>query len=548
MGDLFASPTSGGTIVLLSICAALGMLVGKLRVRGVGLGVAAVLLVALLATRFKPAMSHDVLHFARDLGLVLFVYSLGTQIGPGFFSALRRSGLRANVVAAVIVLLGTLLTFVFVRAGMLRLDTAVGVLAGSTTNTPSLAAGQAALTQAQVGASASTASYALVYALGIGATIAVMLFSRAVIAKIPVRHSAEPHTPAGSYPVLVHANIDVTNAQAVGVPLRKFSMIHTGGVVLTRHLSGENLSVPTGDTRLKLGDVVLAVGPEEAVDQVRMMLGEESGTNLREMPGPIEVKKLAVTRAGVVGKTLRELNLNRRLGVTVSRLERAGVEMAPNPEIALNFADVLTVVGTQEHLAQVQGELGDSRRALQTPQMVPMFLGVALGVLVGSVPIAVPGLSMPIKLGLAAGPMLVGLMIGRLGRVGPLLATMPTAAATALGDLGIALFLASVGLLSGDAIWTGVQSGEAMMWVGLGAVIAGVPLVVGALLSHVWLGMKPAQVMGLLAGSMTDPPALALASEITQSDEPAVTYATVYPLTAVLRVICVQVLVIALVG
>jgi putative transport protein len=548
MGDLFASPTSAGTIVLLSICAALGMLVGKLRVRGVGLGVAAVLLVALLATRFKPAMSHDVLHFARDLGLVLFVYSLGTQIGPGFFSALRRSGLRANVVAAVIVLLGTLLTFVFVRAGMLRLDTAVGVLAGSTTNTPSLAAGQAALTQAQVGASASTASYALVYALGIGATIAVMLFSRAVIAKIPVRHSAEPHTPAGSYPVLVHANIDVTNAQAVGVPLRKFSMIHTGGVVLTRHLSGENLSVPTGDTRLKLGDVVLAVGPEEAVDQVRMMLGEESGTNLREMPGPIEVKKLAVTRAGVVGKTLRELNLNRRLGVTVSRLERAGVEMAPSPDIALNFADVLTVVGTQERLAQVQGELGDSRRALQTPQMVPMFLGVALGVLVGSVPIAVPGLSMPIKLGLAAGPMLVGLMIGRLGRVGPLLATMPTAAATALGDLGIALFLASVGLLSGDAIWTGVQSGEAMMWVGLGAVIAGVPLVVGALLSHVWLGMKPAQVMGLLAGSMTDPPALALASEITQSDEPAVTYATVYPLTAVLRVICVQVLVIALVG
>lgn len=548
MGDLFASPTSAGTIVLLSICAAVGMLVGKLRVRGVGLGVAAVLLAALLATRFKPAISHDVLHFARDLGLVLFVYSLGTQIGPGFFSALRRGGLRANVVAAVIVLLGTLLTFVFVRFGLLRLDTAVGVLAGSTTNTPSLAAGQAALTQAQVGASASTASYALVYALGIGATIAVMLFSRGVIAKIPVRRSVEPHAPAGSYPVLVHANIDVTNPQAAGVPLRKFSLIHSGGVVLTRHLSGENLSVPTGDTRLKLGDVVLAVGPEEAVDQVRMMLGEESGTNLREMPGPIEVKKLAVTRADVVGKTLRELNLNRRLGVTVSRLERSGVEMAPNPEIALNFADVLTVVGTQESLAQVQGELGDSRRALQTPQMVPMFAGVALGVLVGSVPIAVPGLSTPIKLGLAAGPMLVGLMIGRMGRVGPLLATMPTAAATALGDLGIALFLASVGLLSGDAIWTGVQSGEAMVWVGLGAVIAGLPLVVGALLSHVWLGMKPAQVMGLLAGSMTDPPALALASEITQNDEPAVTYATVYPLTAVLRVICVQVLVISLVG
>lgn len=548
MGDLFANPSSAGTIVLLSICAALGMLVGKFRVRGVGLGVAAVLLVALLATRFKPALSHEVLHFARDLGLVLFVYSLGTQIGPGFFSALRRGGLRANVVAAVIVLLGTLLTFLFVRFGLLRLDTAVGVLAGSTTNTPSLAAGQAALSQAQVGASSSTASYALVYALGIGATIAVMLFSRAVIAKIPVRRSVEAHAPAGSYPVLVHANIDVTNAQAVGIPLRKFSMIHSGGVVLTRHLSGENLSVPTGDTRLKMGDVVLAVGPEEAVDQVRMMLGEESGTNLREMPGPIEVKKLAVTRAGVVGKTLRELNLNRRLGVTVSRMERAGVEMAPNPDIALNFADVLTVVGTQERLAQVQGELGDSRRALQTPQMAPMFFGVALGVLVGSVPIAIPGLSTPIKLGLAAGPMLVGLIIGRLGRLGPLLATMPTAAATALGDLGIALFLASVGFLSGDAIWTGVQSGEAMVWVGLGAVIAGLPLVVGALLSHLWLGMKPAQVMGLLAGSMTDPPALALASEITQNDEPAVTYATVYPLTAVLRVICVQVLVIALVG
>lgn len=548
MGDLFANPSSAGTIVLLSICAALGMLVGKLRVRGVGLGVAAVLLIALLGTRFKPALSHEVLHFARDLGLVLFVYSLGTQIGPGFFSALRRGGLRANVVAAVIVLLGTLLTFLFVRFGLLRLDTAVGVLAGSTTNTPSLAAGQAALSKTQDGASASTASYALVYALGIGATIAVMLFSRAVIAKIPVRRSVEAHTPAGSYLVLVHANIDVTNAQAVGIPLRKFSMIHTGGVVLTRHLSGEILSVPTGDTRLKMGDVVLAVGPEEAVDQVRMMLGEESGTNLREMPGPIEVKKLAVTRAGVVGKTLRELNLNRRLGVTVSRMERAGVEMAPNPDIALNFADVLTVVGTEERLAQVQGELGDSRRALQTPQMVPMFFGLALGVLVGSVPIAIPGLSTPIKLGLAAGPMLVGLIIGRLGRLGPLLATMPTAAATALGDLGIALFLASVGLLSGDAIWTGVQSGEAMVWVGLGAVIAVLPLVVGALLSHLWLGMKPAQVMGLLAGSMTDPPALALASEITQNDEPAVTYATVYPLTAVLRVICVQVLVIALVG
>ncbi|MCK6475957.1 MAG: putative transporter [Phycisphaerales bacterium] len=534
-------PTVAGTIVALCAVIAAGLALGALRVRGVGLGVTGVLFAGLLAGHLGVPIAPDVLQFLKDAGLILFVFAIGLQIGPGFAASLRRSGLRLNLAAAGGVVLGTGL------AGAIGLwlgftpGVIVGVLAGGTTNTPSLAAAQSVLGDhaAETGVNLAPASYAMAYPMGVIGTILCMLIARAGMGKASLATSAGPalerERPA-------RLNIEITNPNLDGVELRRLRVLTEQNLVVTRRLSGGEITVPSATTRLRVGDVILIVGPASRLDEIRLLLGRESAVDLQAMPSAVISKRMVVTRRGVLGKSLRELDLTNRLGVTVSRISRAGVEFAPSPELRLNFADSILAVGPEASIKELASEVGDSARTLEHSHLIPVFVGIGLGVLVGSIPIALPGLPTSVRLGLAGGPLLVAIALSRIGRIGPMVCYLPLSANFALREIGIAVFLACVGVSSGPAFAESLVSLQGLTWFGAGCVVTLVPLLVVAAVARVFLKLDQPAMFGLLAGSMTDPPALAFANSLTQSEAPGMAYSTVYPLTMLLRVVCMQVL------
>lgn len=541
-----------GAIAVLCLVVALGLAIGAVKVRSVRLGVAGVLFAGLLASFMGLQPSGEVLHFVREFGLILFVFTIGLQVGPGFLSSLRRQGLSQNLVAGMVVVLGTGLAGLAVWTIGIPKPAAVGLLAGGTTNTPSLAAGEQLLRERMgvtgAGAAAEAgAAYAIAYPGGIIGSIVAMVLA-GVVAKrgrhtpgTKVRDPGNPSTPPVSF-----KNLEVINPNLVGVTIGKLPTTRGGGVVISRHLSGDQIRVPTGSERLALGDVILAVGPEDRLEELALVIGRDSAMNLREFPCDIASRRCVVTRKHMLGRTLESLDVRHRFGVTITRVSRAGCEFTPTPRLTLNYADSVLVVGPEDLLKQFASEVGDAPDTLNHPMLLPIFLGIALGVIVGSVPIVIPGLPGAVKLGLAGGPLIVAIVLANIGRIGPLIWYMPISANFMLREFGIALFLACVGLLSGEAFVRSVMSWQGLVWLGVGAVITLVPLLVGLAVAR-WVMRWPfATCCGLLAGSMTDPPALAFATSAAGSDAPAVAYATVYPLTMLLRVLCVQVLVLIL--
>jgi putative transport protein len=448
-----------------------------------------------------------------------------------------------NLLAAGSVVCGSVLTVLVVKLAGVPGPAAVGLLAGATTNTPSLAAAQSVLSDAGVPTDLTAAGYALAYPMGVVGTILVLMVVRRLG---PVRreHRVMVATAAvPSAPRVERINLEVTNPNLDNLPIRRLPLVVDGQIVITRHLSGQKLCVPVGDERLKLGDILLAVGPEDRLEQLRLVVGRESPVDIRESESGVVSRRLLVTRREPAGRTLRELALRRRFGVNISRVQRAGVEMTPGPDFALNFADAVIAVGPEDRVKEVEGVLGNAPSALDHTHLIPMFIGIALGVVVGMAPIDVPGLSFPVRIGLAGGPLLVAITMARAGMLGPLVFYVPRSANFALRELGIALFLACVGLSSGQAFAAAVTSPSGLAWFAVGCGLTTLPLLGLVAVCRVWMPMGQSALMGLLAGCMTDPPALAFANAAVGNDEPATTYATVYPLTMLLRIVCAQVLV-----
>jgi len=542
---LFDTPTAAGTLLGLSIIIAMGLMIGGIKVRGVGLGVAGVLFAGLLAGYFKIPFEADVLHFLRDAGLILFVFGIGIQIGPGFFASLRRSGLKLNIIASSGVVLGTAMAAALGLLIGLKPGTIVGILAGATTNTPSLAAGQTMLADRGLAADSSlaTAGYALAYPMGVIGTIIAMLVARIGVSKVA---SSENGVGTAQPERVVRVSIEITNPNLDGVELRRLRVLADAGLVVTRRLSNGKVSVPNGGTRLQLHDVLLVVGVQSRLDEVRLFLGQESDTDLRAIPSAISSKRLVVTKRDVLGSSIRELFLSHSLGVTISRVSRAGVEFTPGADYRFNFADSVLAVGPEEGLRELASVLGDSARTLDHTHLIPMFVGIAIGVLLGSVPIAFPGLPGTIKLGLAGGPLVIAILVARIGRIGPMVCYLPISANFALREIGIALFLACVGVSSGPTFAQAAASWMGLAWFGVGTVVTIAPLLIVAVIARLWLKLDQASLFGVLAGGMTDPPALAFANSLTQSEAPGMAYSTVYPLTMLMRIVCIQVLAILL--
>ena len=540
---------------MLALCAiaVLGLALGQLKIRGVGLGLGGVLFGGIAVGHFAPVLHLDpdlhVLEFMREFGLILFVYTIGIQVGPGFFAAMRTSGLRLNALSASVVLLGVIVAVTVGSIAHLPVPVMLGILSGAVTNTPSLAATQQVLSK--LGFSSEELAlpalgYAVAYPFGIlGILLAMWLVRVVVKIAVDAESQAFEREREKSSPALQTLNVRVTNANFHGLRLSEVPGMDDTSVVCSRVKRDSDLSVPKRGMTLQLGDVLHLVGPPGELHNMQLILGEVSSENLTTKDTVLRVERVVVTKAAVLGKSLAELKLDRREQGVISRVNRAGVELLPRSELELQFGDILNVVGTPREIEGVAQVIGNSKRMLDHVQMIPVFVGIGLGVLLGMVPFNIPGLPTPVRLGLAGGPLLVAIALSRVGNVGPLYWFMPPSANLALREIGIVLFLSVVGLKAGKHVIE-VLNRDGLLWLGCGAVMTIVPLLIVGFVARRFYKLNYLTICGLLAGSCTDPPALAFANSLADSEAPALAYASVYPVVMALRILAPQVIAILL--
>jgi putative transport protein len=543
-------PIAHAVAMLACVCV-LGMTLGSLKFHGIGLGTAGVLFAGILVGHFGQAVDHHTLDFVKEFGLILFVFTIGLQLGPGFFAALRQQGMKLNALATAIVLLGAIAAPLAGWIGQFDRAAVLGIFSGASTNTPSLGAGAQTLGTVPGIAPDRLALPALAYAVtyptaivGIIATLLVLkhLFrvniereSEELAAK--ARRKAEP---------LERRTLVVANPNLDGVPLGTIPGRIETGVTLSRVRHGGETHVATDVTIIHPDDRLVAVGTRAGLDQFERVVGRRTDEDLTLTDPGVTFRRVVVTDRDVLGKTVDELNLDERFHVAVTRVTRADIEMTAVPRLRLQFGDQLQIVGATPDLDKAADAVGNSLKELNETHFIPFFIGIALGVALGTLPIAFPGLPQPVKLGLAGGPLIVALLLGRIGRIGRQVWHMPVNTNLAFREFGIALFFAAVGLSAGPKFFATVFTATGLQWLLAGACVTVLPLVLVAIFARVVCKLNFIDLSGLIAGSMTDPPALAFASSVARSDAPTVAYATVYPLTTLLRILSAQVLAIVL--
>lgn len=539
------------TVSMLALAAVIGLWMGNWKLYGVGLGIGGVLFGGILVGHFAQSgqisLNGDMLHFIQEFGLILFVYTIGIQVGPGFFSSLRVSGLRLNAFAVLLVLTGGVVAAAVHKLFDVPLPIILGVFSGAVTNTPALGAGQQILTD--LGTDPALVDgmgmgYAMAYPFGICGILLVMWLIR-LFFRINIEREAQAfESSLGNQRELLHAmNVAVRNPNLQGMAIKQVPLLNGEAIVCSRLKRGELLMVPAPHERLELGDYLHLVGKREDLENARLVIGEEVDASLSTRGTALQVVRAVVTNEQVLAKKIRDLNLKQKYDVVISRLNRAGVELVAGSNVTLQFGDILNLVGRPEAIDAVTAIVGNAQQKLQQVQMLPVFIGIGLGVLLGSIPLFVPGFPAALRLGLAGGPLVAALILGRIGSIGKLYWFMPPSANLALRELGIVLFLAVVGLKSGGNFIDTLLHGEGLTWVGYGALITAIPLLSVGILARTVGKMNYLTLSGMLAGSMTDPPALAFANGLhPTSGAAALSYATVYPLAMFLRIMSPQLL------
>ncbi|WP_337080970.1 putative transporter [Escherichia coli] len=539
------------TVSILALVAVVGLFIGNVKFRGVGLGIGGVLFGGIIVGHFVSqagmTLSSDMLHVIQEFGLILFVYTIGIQVGPGFFASLRVSGLRLNLFAVLIVIIGGLVTAILHKLFDIPLPVVLGIFSGAVTNTPALGAGQQILRDLgtpmamvdQMGM-----SYAMAYPFGICGILFTMWMLR-VIFRVNVETEAQQHesTRTNGGALIRTINIRVENPNLHNLAIKDVPILNGDKVICSRLKREETLKVPSPETVIQLGDLLHLVGQPADLHNAQLVIGQEVDTSLSTKGTDLRVERVVVTNENVLGKRIRDLHFKERYDVVISRLNRAGVELVASSDISLQFGDILNLVGRPFAIDAVANVLGNAQQKLQQVQMLPVFIGIGLGVLLGSIPVFVPGFPAALKLGLAGGPLIMALILGRIGSIGKLYWFMPPSANLALRELGIVLFLSVVGLKSGGDFIHTLVDGEGLSWIGYGALITAVPLITVGILARMLAKMNYLTMCGMLAGSMTDPPALAFANNLhPTSGAAALSYATVYPLVMFLRIITPQLL------
>ena len=539
------------TVSVLALVAVVGLWIGNVKIRGVGFGIGGVLFGGIIVGHFVDqagiTLSSPMLHFIQEFGLILFVYTIGIQVGPGFFASLRVSGLKLNLFAILIVVLGGLVTAILHKLFSIPLPVVLGIFSGAVTNTPALGAGQQILRDLglpfdvvdQMGM-----SYAMAYPFGICGILLTMWLVR-LFFRINVEKEAQQfdESSGNGHAHLHTINVRVENPNLNNMAIQDVPMLNSDKIICSRLKRDELLMVPAPGTLIQHGDLLHLVGRPEDLHNAQLVIGKEVATSLSTRGTDLKVERVVVTNEKVLGKKIRDLHYKQRYDVVISRLNRAGVELVASSHASLQFGDILNLVGRPQAIDAVANELGNAQQKLQQVQMLPVFIGIGLGVLLGSIPLFIPGFPAALKLGLAGGPLIMALILGRIGSIGKLYWFMPPSANLALRELGIVLFLAVVGLKSGGDFVDTLLHGEGLSWIAYGIFITAIPLLTVGILSRILAKMNYLTLCGMLAGSMTDPPALAFANNLhATSGAAALSYATVYPLVMFLRIITPQLL------
>ena len=553
--NLFTDNESVAHIMLLyAIVISLGVLLGKIKICGVSLGVTWVLFAGILAGHVGFTGPTPILTFAQDFGLILFVFCIGLQVGPGFFESFRKGGVTLNLLSTSAILLNIAVMFAcyflfFDTSNPVNLPMMVGTLYGAVTNTPGLGAANEALTSVFANGEVPqiASGYACAYPLGvvgiIGATIAVRYICRIDLEgeeqKLQDAEAENPHAK----PYQLH--LKVTNEFIAGRTLMQISEVLNRDIVCTRILHGEEVLIPNRDTVLSLDDKVIIVCAEADADAIQAFIGPHDATvwPIEEEKQPMISKRIVVTNPRMNGKTLGKMHFSSVYGVNITRITRQGIDLFASRNHHFHVGDKIMVVGAEENVNRVADLMGNSVKRLNTPNIATIFIGIIIGILFGSLPIALPGMPVPLKLGIAGGPLIIAILIGRFGYRMKLVTYTTTSANMMLREIGLVLFLASVGIKAGAGFWDTVVAGDGIKYVYTGFLITIIPILIIGTIARLRYKFNYFTIMGMLAGTYTDPPALAYANACCSKEAPAIGYSTVYPLTMFLRIFTAQLIV-----
>jgi putative transport protein len=517
--------------------------------------VSGVLFAALLFGQLRFSVDPKILEFLRDFALILFVYAIGLQVGPGFLDSLRREGLKLNVLSLAVIVCGALMTWGVVRVARLPRESASGLYAGAFTTTPGLAAGQESLRHSLGGSpdrlagamDVTSLAYTVAYPFGIlGPILVIALLRRIFRVQVDEEREQLLASERSKRPPIEVLDVEVTQPDHVGMALKNHPLLQSLDITFSRLHRDNTVTVPTGETTMQIGDIYRAIGPRTQLAKLVAAVGRRGTMDVVNAAGDVQRMELVVTNTQVLRRPLRELDLIRRTGVTLARVTRSGVDLVSNASLRLHFGDHVVAVGPSAGLKKVEEELGNSAETLNRPQLIPIFLGIVLGVLIGSIPLAVPGMSLRLRIGLAGGPMLAAILLSQLGNMGSLVWYMPAAANQLFRDFGLAVFLACVGLQSGDHFLQRLSHGGGLLFVLWGALITTLPALLVGIVARRYMKLNFLTLSGWVSGAMTSSPSLLFASELSKSDAPALAYAAVAPLGMLAPILCAQLLVVLL--
>ncbi len=544
------------SMLVFALVISIGIVLGRIKIFGISLGITWILFVGIVFRHFGLKIDPTILHFMKEFGLILFVYSIGMQVGPSFFSSFKKGGLTLNMLAVSIVFLGVVTTYTLHLITNLPLSTMVGILSGAVTNTPGLGAAQQTFYDMKVSADPSLAKdyaeismgYAVAYPLGVVGVITSLILIRYIFkVKLSDETKELDSLDESKYTEAQMFSLKISNPAIFGKPLSEVKRFTDKEFVVSRvkHAGGESLEVAHPKTVLYEDDIVLVVSNLQNIDSISALLGSRvdmDQSDWSELDDELVSRRIIITKPEINGKTIRNLKLRSLYGINVTRVNRAGLDLIGDPKLELQLGDRLTVVGSKSSVAKVETFLGNSLKRLHQPNLVSIFIGIALGVLFGSIPFMLPGIPQPVKLGLAGGPLIVAILISKFGPRYKMVTYTTMSANLMLREIGISLFLACVGLEAGKGFVETIVNGG-YIWVGYGVIITVLPLLIVGAIGRLVFKLNYFTLMGVVSGSMTNPPALSFANATAGSDAPAVSYATVYPLTMFLRVVTAQILI-----
>lgn len=546
--DAFFEHSALQAVVVLSVICAVGLALGKIKIFGISLGVTFVFFIGILAGHLGFSINQYMLLYAEDFGLVLFVYALGLQVGPGFFSAFRKDGITLNMLAFCVVVLGTLLSIALSFVMGIPISDMVGILCGAVTNTPALAAAQDALKQLGLPNSSPALGCAVTYPLGVvGVILALFAIRRFFVKPSDIDNENDDHSATYISSFQVH------NPAVFGKNLREISKIISHPFVVSRLWRDGKVSIPEAATVLQEGDRLLVISSEEDNKALTFIFGEQENTDWNKddidwnaIDSQLISQRILITRPELNGKKLGALKLRSNYGVNISRIYRSGVQLLASPNLRLQIGDRVTVVGEAAAIKNVERVLGNAVKSLKEPNLVSVFIGMMIGLVIGSIPFFIPGMDTPVRLGLAGGPVIVGILIGTFGPRMHMITYTTQSANLMLRAMGLALYLACLGLDAGKHFFEVVMRPEGALWILAGFLLTVIPVVIVGLFALKVMHLDFGTISGMLCGSMANPMALNYSNDTLPGDHPSVAYATVYPVCTFARVIIAQIVILAL--